>query len=97
MLRQCERVGASLETLSPREAERMIPAVERVLEVYLARPADMKQIVHELRLEIGAERFKRGELSPERVEGSGVPSAKRGVDQDLTEEARREADREAQR
>ena len=74
MRRQCERVGATLETLSPAQAERMIPALTNVLEGYLARPADLKHILHEMRLEVGAERFARGEIAPGRVHGSSVPS-----------------------
>jgi hypothetical protein len=73
MARQCEVVDATMETLSPAQAERLIPAVEHVLEGYLAKPGDLKQIGHELRLEVGAERFARGELSPERVEGAAAP------------------------
>jgi hypothetical protein len=67
MRRQCDKVGATLENLTPAQAERMVPLLERVLEAYLARPGDLKGIVHEMRLEIGAERFSVGEVAPARA------------------------------
>lgn len=71
MRRQCEKAGATMETLSPAQAERIVPNLERVLEAYLARPGDLKAIAHELRLEIGAERFAAGEVAPGRASPGG--------------------------
>jgi hypothetical protein len=71
MRRQCAKVGATMENLTPAQAERIVPSLERVLEGYLARPGDLKGIVHEIRLEIGAERFSAGEVAPARA-GLGV-------------------------
>lgn len=75
MKRQCENLDASMETLSPAQAEKLLPQLERVLGAYMARQSDLKQVMHELRLEVGAERFARGEIMPKGVEGRAPPMA----------------------
>jgi hypothetical protein len=75
MKRQCGNLDTTMETLTPAQAEKLLPALEKVLGAYMARPADLKQVMHELRLEIGAERFSRGEITPMGVEGRAPPSA----------------------
>jgi hypothetical protein len=75
MKRQCNNLDTSMDALTPAEAEKLLPALERVLGAYMARPADLKQVMHELRLEVGAERFSRGELAPQGVEGRSTPGA----------------------
>ena len=76
MRRQCDNLDTSMDLLTPAEAEKLLPALERVLGAYMARPADLKQVMHELRLEVGAERFSRGEITPGGVEGRSTPGAR---------------------
>ena len=93
MLRQCERVDSTMDSLTPAKAERMIPALERVLEAYLARPSELKPIIHEMRLEIGAERFLAGEVAPGGVEGASVLSAGRAGEEPAGRRSERESER----
>jgi hypothetical protein len=79
MKRQCDNLETTMDTLTPAQAEKLLPALERVLGAYMARPADLKQVMHELRLEVGAERFSRGELQPRGVEGRSNPGARSAV------------------
>lgn len=69
--RPCEKAGATMETLSPAQAARIVPLLERVLEAYLARPGDLKATVHEMRPETGAEPFAAGEVAPGRAGPGG--------------------------
>lgn len=96
MKRQCDNLDTTMETLSPMQAEKLLPQLERVLGAYMARPSDLKQVMHELRLEIGAERFERGEILPGGVEGRSPPAAQRLAEADGrgTDEARSEEQRE---
>jgi hypothetical protein len=55
--RQCERAGTSPDTLTPDQAELMLPALGRVLEVFVGRRRDFEGLIHEMRLEIGNERY----------------------------------------
>jgi hypothetical protein len=77
MRRQCERVGASMDDMSPEDAVRLLPALERVLEGFVARPKDLDAILHELKVEIGEERFARavGEGAPGRPQARTPKSA----------------------
>ena len=75
MRRQCENLDTTMENLTPVEAEKLLPQLERVLGAYMARQSDLKQVMHELRLEVGAERFARGEIMPRGVEGRPPPAA----------------------
>jgi hypothetical protein len=57
MRHQCEKIGVSFDDLSPDEAARLLPALERFLEGFVVRPKDLETTMHELKVEIGGERF----------------------------------------
>ena len=57
MRTQCERLGTTVEEMDTDDAEKMLPVLERVLSGFVARPGDLKAIMHDLRVEVGAERF----------------------------------------
>jgi hypothetical protein len=80
MKRQCENLDTTMDGLTPVQAERLLPTLEKVLGAYMARPSDLKEVMHELRLEIGAERFARGEITPRGVEGQAPPASRAGPD-----------------
>lgn len=65
MKRQCERIGASMESLTPDDAERLMVPLERVLDGFVSRRKDLEAIMHELKVEIGTERFS--EYAPPRA------------------------------
>ena len=65
MTRQCERIGSSMESLSPDDAERLMVPLESVLEGFVSRRKDLEAIMHELKVEIGTERF--AEYAPPRA------------------------------
>jgi hypothetical protein len=58
---QCKRAGTTLEALTPAHAEQILPVVERVLSGFVVRPADLAAIMHDLRVEVGEERFAKME------------------------------------
>ena len=90
MRRQCDNLDTSMEGLTPVQAEKLLPQLEKVLGAYMARPSDLKQVMHELRLEVGAERFARGEVMPGGVEGRSTPGARSGPQVEERAEAREE-------
>lgn len=57
MKTQCQRAGTTIEGLTPDEAARILPVIERVLSGYVVRPSDLAAIMHELKVEVGEERF----------------------------------------
>lgn len=74
MQTQCKRAGTTLEEMTPEEADLILPVVERVLSGFVLRPKDLAATMHELRLEVGAERFadatRAREIAGARAEGS---------------------------
>ena len=72
MTRQCERVGSSMDSLSPDDAERLLGPLESVLEGFVSRRKDLEAIMHELKVEIGAERF--AEYAPPRARPTAAVS-----------------------
>jgi len=61
--RLCKRAGTSFEVLTPDEAEEMLPTVEHVLGAYVLNARDLSATMHEMRVEIGNERFARSGAS----------------------------------
>lgn len=71
---QCRRAGTTLEAMGPEHAQEILPVVEKVLSGFVLRPADLAAIMHELRLEVGAERFAQNQAVAGTAAGSGGPS-----------------------
>jgi len=57
--------------MTPEDADAILPVVERVVSGFVLRPADLAAVMHELRLEVGAERFADAVRARER---SGAPT-----------------------
>ena len=93
MRRQCENMDTTMDALTPSQAEKLLPQLERVLGAYMARPSDLKQVMHELRLEVGAERYARGEITPRGVEGRAPPTAGPRHEAEARDDAQRATER----
>jgi hypothetical protein len=65
--RLCQREGTTFDAMTPDQADAILPSLERVLEAYVLTPRDLGGIMHELRVEVGNERFA--------VSGRWLPSA----------------------
>ncbi len=61
MRTQCERAGTTLEAMTPKDADAILPIIERVLSGYVVRRGELAAIMHELRVEVGEERFALSE------------------------------------